>query len=73
VDPDVLTQELCKEHQIFCTSGNHYCTFWSESLGKQYGLDDVNGATRLGFLHYNTADEVERVLQALKACSQKLQ
>ena len=28
-------------------------------------LDDVHGALRLGFLHYNTADDVDRALDAL--------
>ncbi len=65
-DPDVLTQQLAKEDGIYCTSGNHYCTFWDRDFGPRYGLDDVTGATRIGFLHYNTLSEVDRVLEALE-------
>lgn len=65
-DPDTLTQQLTKEDGIYCTSGNHYCTFWDRDFGRHYGLDDVNGATRIGFLHYNSLSEVDRVLEALE-------
>ncbi len=65
VDPDALTRALTGQG-VFCTSGNHYCTFWERDLGARHGLDDVRGATRIGFLHYNTADEVDRVLEALE-------
>lgn len=65
-DPDALTQQLAKEDGIYCTSGNHYCTFWDRDFGPQYGLDDVNGVTRIGFLHYNSVGEVDRVLEALE-------
>eukprot|EP00939_MAST-03C_sp_MAST-3C-sp1_P000504 g504.t1 len=60
--PDELTRALC-EDGIFCTSGNHYCTFWSNFLG----LSDEEGATRVSFLHYNTTQDVERALVALEA------
>jgi cysteine desulfurase family protein (TIGR01976 family) len=39
--------------------GNYYAV----EIMKQLGLDD--GAVRIGFVHYNTADEVERLLAAL--------
>ena len=46
--------------QGFATwSGNYYAV---ETM-KRLGLDD--GAVRIGFVHYNTADEVERLLGAL--------
>ena len=68
-NPDVLTQHLATAEKIYCTSGNHYCTFWADSMGDAHGLDDCNGATRLGFLHYNADAEVEGVLAALERCA----
>ena len=50
---------------INCTSGNHYNTFWEETLG----LDNTDGVARIGFLHYNTMDEVEAVLEHLEHAS----
>ncbi|WP_020523666.1 aminotransferase class V-fold PLP-dependent enzyme [Catelliglobosispora koreensis] len=41
--------------------------FHSGSVFDAIGLPD--GALRIGFLHYNTADEVDRVIGALKALS----
>jgi selenocysteine lyase/cysteine desulfurase len=32
---------------------------------ERLGLEDSGGAVRIGFCHYHTADEVERVLDAL--------
>lgn len=61
-DPDELTRYLTSQG-IYCTSGNHYCTFWEDALG----LSNEHGATRLGFLHYNTAQEVDRVLETLES------
>mmetsp|Transcript_102499 Transcript_102499/g.316308 ORF Transcript_102499/g.316308 Transcript_102499/m.316308 type:complete len:760 (+) Transcript_102499:64-2343(+) len=57
-----LAQSLC-ERGVWCTAGNHYAAFWSAHSG---GLtDDDTGMCRLGFLHYNTLAEVDRVLQTL--------
>jgi selenocysteine lyase/cysteine desulfurase len=39
--------------------GNYYAV----EIMKRLGLDD--GAVRVGIVHYNTADEVERLLAAL--------
>jgi selenocysteine lyase/cysteine desulfurase len=32
---------------------------------KRLGLEDGGGAVRVGFVHYNTAEEVDRLLSAL--------
>ena len=49
---------------MWCTAGNHYAQFWAAHSG---GLaTDADGLARLGFLHYNTLDEVDRVLEALE-------
>jgi selenocysteine lyase/cysteine desulfurase len=34
---------------------------------ERLGLQDTGGAVRVGFCHYNTADEVDRVLEELAA------
>jgi cysteine desulfurase family protein (TIGR01976 family) len=45
---------------IFVWSGNYYAVEVMDRLGKPEGL------VRIGFVHYNTLDEVDRVLAALK-------
>ena len=62
-EPDALTQLLVNKHQVCCTSGNHYCNFWENVFP---GTTNQDGAVRLGFLHYNTLEEVDRVLEALE-------
>ena len=47
---------------VLCCSGNFYALALSEHLG----LESVGGFARVGFLHYNTMNEVERVLQAIE-------
>jgi cysteine desulfurase family protein (TIGR01976 family) len=46
---------------IFAWDGNYYALCVMERLG----LEESGGALRLGLAHYNTADEVDRVLEAL--------
>lgn len=41
--------------------GNYYAL---ETI-RRLGLDEVDGAVRVGIVHYNTADEVDRLLAAL--------
>jgi len=57
--PEILTEELNRRN-IYCTHGNHY----APSL-----VDDVlrkpNGVTRVSFLHYNTLEEVDFVVQSI--------
>jgi len=65
LSPAALASRLC-ERGIWTTSGNHYAGLWSEHSG---GLATTeSGMARLGFLHYNTVEEVERVLAALREC-----
>lgn len=54
--------EQLGDHGIFVWDGNYYALAVMERLG----LQDSGGAVRIGFCHYNTAAEVERVLEALK-------
>lgn len=46
---------------IFIWSGHYYAL----EIMKRLGLLDTGGAVRIGFVHYNTIEEVDRVLDAL--------
>jgi selenocysteine lyase/cysteine desulfurase len=48
---------------IFAWDGNYFALAVMERLG----LEEKGGAVRIGFCHYNTADEVDRVLLELSA------
>ncbi len=56
--PDELAERL-GERNIAAWPGNYYAL----EVMEQLGLDD--GCLRVGFVHYNTPDEVDRVLEAL--------
>jgi cysteine desulfurase family protein (TIGR01976 family) len=60
VEPQALAEYLASR-QIYVWSGNMYALEVSERLG----LESDGGFVRLGMVHYNTADEVDAVLQAL--------
>lgn len=49
------------DHDIYAWNGNHYALELSESLG----LEGQGGFLRLGLVHYNTVEEIERVLEVL--------
>jgi cysteine desulfurase family protein (TIGR01976 family) len=49
-------------HGIFAWDGNYYALGIMERLG----LEEHGGALRLGMAHYNTAEEIDRVLDALE-------
>jgi cysteine desulfurase family protein (TIGR01976 family) len=51
---------------IFTWDGNYYALNLTERLG----VESEGGLLRIGLVHYNTADEVERLLQNLKELSQ---
>jgi cysteine desulfurase family protein (TIGR01976 family) len=59
------SSEKLAEHlaarQIYAWSGNFYAVELTERLG----LEDQGGLLRLGLVHYNTADEIDRLMQAL--------
>jgi cysteine desulfurase family protein (TIGR01976 family) len=79
VDPERLSQRVptvCFTHQrrtpreiaerlskqgIFVWNGNYYALPLTEALGLE-----PDGAVRVGLLHYNTLDEVERLLTELR-------
>lgn len=59
--PHELATELGKLG-LFTWSGNHYAVPFTEFAGLE-----PNGTLRLGLLHYNTAEEVDRLLKALES------
>jgi cysteine desulfurase family protein (TIGR01976 family) len=61
--PPLETSKALGERGIFTWEGNYYALELMERLG----LQDSGGAVRVGFCHYNTADEVDRVLAELRA------
>jgi selenocysteine lyase/cysteine desulfurase len=48
-------------HEIFTWNGNMYALELSERLG----LENLGGFLRLGLVHYNTADEIIRLMRVL--------
>lgn len=62
---DRTPQELARHlaaREIYAWSGNCYALELTERLG----LEKHGGVLRLGLVHYNTAEEVDRTLQALQ-------
>jgi len=59
--PQELAQQLAAEG-IFVWHGNYYALPLTEVLGLE-----PHGAVRVGLLHYNTAEEVDRLLATLRA------
>jgi cysteine desulfurase family protein (TIGR01976 family) len=59
--PRALAEEVGKRG-IFCWDGNYYALTLMERLG----LEEHGGALRIGMAHYNTAEEVDRLLAALR-------
>jgi cysteine desulfurase family protein (TIGR01976 family) len=58
--PLQMAQHLA-DREIYAWNGN----FYASNLTERLGLEEHGGLLRLGFAHYNTADEVDRLLQAL--------
>lgn len=56
------TAEFLGERGICCWSGNYYALRLMERLG----LEGDGGAVRIGPAHYNTVDEIDRLIEALR-------
>jgi len=52
--------EILGERGIFCWPGNYYALPLTEALGLE-----PDGAVRLGLLHYNTTEEVDRAIEEI--------
>ena len=59
--PAKAVAEHLDRHGIFVWHGNFYALNLTEALGLE-----PQGMVRIGLLHYNTADEVDRLLDALR-------
>lgn len=57
--PRALAEQLA-ERGLFVWAGNHYALPLTETLALE-----PHGTLRIGLVHYNTADEVDRLLSAL--------
>jgi cysteine desulfurase family protein (TIGR01976 family) len=57
------TAKALAERGVFAWDGNYYALELMERLG----LEDGGGAVRIGFTHYHTPDDVDRVLEELAA------
>jgi cysteine desulfurase family protein (TIGR01976 family) len=62
--PDVVAARLAERH-LAVWSGDYYAV----EVMQRLGLSD--GAVRVGIVHYNTADEVDRLLDALAALARQ--
>jgi cysteine desulfurase family protein (TIGR01976 family) len=58
------TAEYLGDHGICCWSGNYYALRLMERLG----LEAQGGAVRIGLAHYNTREEIDRLLNLLSDC-----
>jgi cysteine desulfurase family protein (TIGR01976 family) len=58
--PDEMAEHLARR-QIYVWSGNMYAVELTERLG----LEDRGGLLRLGAVHYNMPEEIDRLLQVL--------
>ena len=59
--PQQISERLL-EHGLFTWAGNHYALSFCQQCGLEPG-----GTLRVSLMHYNTADEVDRLVQALAA------
>jgi cysteine desulfurase family protein (TIGR01976 family) len=62
--PGRSSEELARHlsaRQIYSWSGN----FYAQELTERLGLESAGGLLRLGLVHYNTADEIDRLMTAL--------
>jgi cysteine desulfurase family protein (TIGR01976 family) len=60
--PSSEVQRRLGEQGIFTWSGNYYALAIMQSLG----IEEKGGAVRIGAVHYNTLNEVDRLIEALK-------
>jgi selenocysteine lyase/cysteine desulfurase len=64
--PKVVAQQL-DDQGIYVWNGNYYAINVTERLG----LEDKGGMVRVGAVHYNTVDEIERLGEALKKIAKR--
>jgi cysteine desulfurase family protein (TIGR01976 family) len=60
--PDRSAARLAVEYDIAVWSGDHYAV----ELARHLGVEHTGGTVRASFVHYNTDEEVDRLLTALE-------
>lgn len=60
--PDAICEHLAAQ-EIYAWSGS----FYAVEVTARLGLDEVGGLLRVGLCHYNTAEDVDRLIAALRA------
>ena len=60
--PERTAARLAAEYEIAVWSGDHYAL----ELARHLGVDQHGGTVRASFVHYNTDEEVDRLLLALE-------
>ena len=58
--PEQLAQALAEEN-IFAWNGS----FYAQSVSERMGVEESGGWLRLGLVHYNTVDEIDRCVRVL--------
>jgi cysteine desulfurase family protein (TIGR01976 family) len=66
LEPRKVAEKL-NEHEIYVWDGNYYAINVTERLG----LEDKGGMVRVGAVHYNTLDEVQKLREALVKISKE--
>jgi selenocysteine lyase/cysteine desulfurase len=66
LDPRKIAEKL-NEYGIYVWDGNYYAINVTERLG----IEDKGGMVRVGAVHYNTLEEVEKLKKALMEISSK--
>lgn len=61
IPPREIAEKL-GERGIFVWDGN----FYAQNLSERLGVESKGGMVRIGLAHYNTAEEVDRLLEELK-------
>jgi len=64
LEPRIVAEKLNK-HGIYVWDGNYYAINVTERLG----IEDKGGMVRVGAVHYNTIDEVQKLKEALMSIS----
>lgn len=60
--PEALAQALAAQN-VFCWHGN----FYALSISERMGVEESGGFLRIGLVHYNTLDEIDRCLAIIDA------
>ena len=61
ISPEQLAEALADEN-IFTWNGN----FYAVSLSERLGVEPTGGLLRIGLVHYNTLEEIDRCMRVLE-------